>query len=151
MEKKNLLLIEDDDSDAKIFTVLIEKKFSVFRAETLASAKRQLIAGPDFSGIVLDYNMVGLDGGAALKELSAIASGVPIIVLTGYTDPSQQLEIIHSGAIDCVWKGVGKRWLVSSVERALEWDKLEKRLEKYGINGERRGFSASPRAAVPSS
>jgi DNA-binding NtrC family response regulator len=136
METTNItgLLIEDNPDDA----VLIEKyltasrkiKYNVIHVERLAdgleSLKRVLV-----DVILLDLGLP--DGPVGIKTFEAVyalASHIPIIVLTGHDDDDLAVEAVHKGAQDYLVKDlVTGPALGRAIRYAIERRKLLTQLE----------------------
>ena len=71
--------------------------------------------------IILDVGMPGGSGMDVLKKLKSMnkLSQIPVIVLTGATDPKVQVEAMTAGAEDFLMKPVDLPALLASVRKAL--------------------------------
>jgi DNA-binding response OmpR family regulator len=128
------LLIEDNPDDA----VLIEKylnasrkiKYNVIHVERLADGLESL-KRIRCNVILLDLGLP--DGPMGIKTFEAVyalASHVPIIVLTGHDDDDLAVEAVHKGAQDYLVKGlVTGPALGRAIRYAIERRKLLTQLE----------------------
>ena len=108
-------VVDDDPSVRKAISRLL--RAAGYDVAVYGSAEQlldQLLGGHRGTGcILLDVVMPGLDGLAAKKRLQTIGSSLPIVFMTGSTEP------IEGGAADFLRKPVSKEELLGAVERAL--------------------------------
>ncbi|MBI4954171.1 MAG: PAS domain S-box protein [Myxococcales bacterium] len=82
-----VLLVDDDDVVRAAIPRLLEHLGHRVRTAARAEAALELLAsGVAVDVMILDHNMPGLTGGAALPRLRALRPGLPIVVATGYRD-----------------------------------------------------------------
>ena len=109
MSRRPLILVADDSEDIRnLFGVMLKPKYDLkFAAnsdETLAGADTDPL--PDL--ILLDVEMPELDGYevcARLKANPALAH-IPVIFVTGRTDPKDQAKGLLAGAVDYITKPI---------------------------------------------
>ena len=107
-------VVDDDPSVGKAISRLL--RAAGYDVAVYGSAEQLLDQLPGQRGtgcILLDVVMPGLDGLAAKKRLKTIGSSLPIVFMTGSTEP------IESGETDFLRKPVSKEELLDAVERAL--------------------------------
>jgi DNA-binding response OmpR family regulator len=54
--------------------------------------------------ILMDINMPRLNGWNAIREIRAMGIAVPIVVMTGFPDPSDQIKAQELGVVECLYK-----------------------------------------------
>lgn len=133
-----ILLVEDDDVDVEFFRRSVSEDWWVESVGTVEGAIDRLRSTEDWDVVVMDLGLPGCSGLEAIGRLAEWCAGIPILVMTGSEDPVIQLKALKLGASDCIWKGVERKWIRQSLDRALEWEDLRGRLESYGISSERR-------------
>jgi putative two-component system response regulator len=109
MSRRPLILVADDSEDIRnLFGIMLKSKYDVRFAvnsdETLAGADTEPL--PDL--ILLDIEMPQLDGYevcARLKANPALAH-IPVIFVTGRTDPKDQARGLLAGAVDYITKPI---------------------------------------------
>jgi putative two-component system response regulator len=109
MSRRPLILVADDSEDIRnLFGIMLKSKYDVRFAvnsdETLAGADTEPL--PDL--ILLDIEMPQLDGYevcARLKANAALAH-IPVIFVTGRTDPKDQARGLLAGAVDYITKPI---------------------------------------------
>ncbi len=117
-----ILLVDDDGANRTIAKALLESEgHRVVEAEDGVEAMEYLQSGDAFSLMVLDLEMPRKDGREVLKETRAsIATvGLPVIILTGTTDPDAELTLMEAGADDYIRKPFDPRRFMIRVKAAL--------------------------------
>ena len=76
--------------------------------------------------LILDLKMPGLGGLEVQKSISAKTS-IPVIFITGRGDIPSTVTAMKGGAIDFLTKPVDEAALITSVERALQHDRANRR------------------------
>ena len=106
MEKKNSLLIVDDDTSNLIELVhILQLEYKIFTAKNGSSALRIAENSlPDL--ILLDVIMPDMDGFKVITELkkSDSTKSIPVIFMTGLSDKSHENEGLALGAVDYICK-----------------------------------------------
>jgi DNA-binding response OmpR family regulator len=98
-----VLLVDDDASNRMIGRALLEREgYRVSEARDGREALDLLASNPDFSMVVLDLDMPRVNGRQVLRVMrdTATTAAVPVIVLTGASDPATEVELLESGADD---------------------------------------------------
>lgn len=95
----NMLLIEDDDNAATLFSVACKghPEIALARASTQHAAVDLLKAG-DFALVVLDLRLPNGEGFALYKAIAEAAGESFIVVLTGQSIPKVENEIAMLGS-----------------------------------------------------
>lgn len=151
-----LLLVDDDPTLLQVMSRSFRRRG--FDVLACSGAEQALESCRDFqaSHILLDLNMPGLSGLAALPRLLEEAPRARLVVLTGYSSIATAVEAIKLGAIQYLCKPVGVDDIVRafigesssqttpvqppSLER-LEWEHLQRVLQENDGN-----ISATARA-----
>ena len=125
-----VLLIEDDDADARLVQHMLAKTgkvaFSVRRVSRLADAVTVLDEEP-FDVVLLDLSLDDARGLATIRKLQATGTQVPVVVLTGLEDEAIAIEAMQTGAQDYLVKGQGG---VDTVRRAIRYAIERKKSER---------------------
>jgi DNA-binding NarL/FixJ family response regulator len=95
-----LLLVEDNPRDARLVEIALSEapptfRHELHRAASLAQARARL-GGMDL--LRLDLGLPESQGLPTLKALLPDARGVPIVVLSGQSDPESEAEAMAAGA-----------------------------------------------------
>lgn len=124
MEKKRVIIIDDEEDFLKIIKVNLEKT-GKYEVMTLSNAK-DIIAqirtfNPDV--ILLDILMPKIDGVETCRMLNEdpVGKGVPIIVLSALDTDKDRLMMYKLGVIDFLTKPIEKNDLIAKIEKALRF------------------------------
>ena len=92
------------------------------KVETFASAPDFLAAyRPDQLGCVLvDVRMPGMSGLELQEELTARATMLPVIIITGHSDVQMAVRAMKAGAFDFIEKPFNDQSLLDLVQKATE-------------------------------
>ena len=130
-KKINILLVEDNPSDARLFQerlkeVSSEAQFGLTHVEKLRDALKTLEKS-SFDVILLDLGLpdsMGLDG---FTHINKQISSIPIIVITGtYEDEKLAVQAVKEGAQDYLFKDqLDGNLLVRSIRYAIERKRTE--------------------------
>jgi signal transduction histidine kinase len=115
----NIVLLEDDDSDAALVLRELRRAgvgFVVARAATRAEFLAGLKAAPDL--VLSDYSLPAFDGMSALALAQQLCPDVPFIFVSGALGEDRAIELLKMGATDFVLKDRLAR-LGPAVARAL--------------------------------
>ena len=95
-----LLFVEDDPRLAELVRHVLAEvtpEFDVEQVGRLSTALARLVRQP-FSLILTDLNLPDSHGAATVRHLRRAAPDVPLVVLSGETDPEVALECVREGA-----------------------------------------------------
>ena len=116
-----IVVAEDDDSTRKyVGELLVGRGYDVRLVENGTAAVEHASRG-DVDLLLLDVMMPGLGGLEACRMIKSIAGEgfIPVILLTGRSDPSSRVEGLRIGADDYVCKPFDDRELLARVEAML--------------------------------
>ena len=117
------ILVVDDDEDARLFTrsLLEKEQFEVQEAEDGHAAMDILKVDPDFSLVILDLKMPGLDGREVLNLIrgSVDTAALPVLIRTGVGTPRDEAELLDAGADDFMAKSVDSSRFVARVRAII--------------------------------
>ena len=110
------VLVVDDDAATRAAerAVLTEDGFRVIEARDGEEAMRVIQIDPP-AVVVLDIQMPGVDGPAFARELRMALRRVPLVILTGATDPKHEADRCNAEAF--LAKPFDAQELVSVVRR----------------------------------
>ena len=104
-----VLLVEDDTVSARIIMRTLERvptpSFQVVHEGTLVEALSQLNTGGRFDVAILDLNLPDSLGIQTLAQLQVADPDLPIVVMTGDSDPAVAELALEVGAQDYLIKG----------------------------------------------
>ncbi len=119
-----ILLVEDDSSARELGAFNLRK--AGYTVDTAENGDAALSAfDPQHHELVItDLRMGAVSGMDVLREVTARAPGVPVIVVTAYSSVDVAVEAMRAGAHDFVGKPFNRDHLLLAVERALERRRL---------------------------
>jgi len=96
------VLVVDDDAATRAAerAVLTEDGFRVVEARDGEEAMRVIQIDPP-AVVVLDIQMPGVDGPSFARELRMALRRVPLVILTGATDPKHEADRCNAEAFLC--------------------------------------------------
>jgi type II secretory ATPase GspE/PulE/Tfp pilus assembly ATPase PilB-like protein/ActR/RegA family two-component response regulator len=117
------ILIVDDDEDALVLmrTLLEREGFKVLQALDGREALDILRVDADFSLVILDLMMPGMDGKEALRGIreSVDTSALPVLIRTGSKPVEEEAELLEAGADDFLTKSAGGDRFVARVKAII--------------------------------
>ena len=117
---RRILLVEDDEELRYAYAAhLTANGFLVEEAADMAAAHKSFVAArPDVA--VLDFRLPDGDALGLLPKFKELEPTVPIIVLTGFGSMELGVQLIKSGAEQCLAKPVESSALLMIVHKLLE-------------------------------
>ncbi|WP_192259184.1 GGDEF domain-containing response regulator [Mesorhizobium caraganae] len=154
----NILLIEDNPSDARLIRELLTDgtttAFMIWTADRLAHGLEQ-VADQSFDLVLLDLFLPDSTGLDTLRQFQATASDVPVIVLTGLNDEGSAIQAVRDGAQDYLVKGeMNGPQIVRAIRYAWERHRMVLEMRDQSLVDEltglhnRRGFAVLAREVV---
>lgn len=136
---KFVLLIEDDDIDARVVVRLLSERshYGVARSAFEVTHVRHLSQGFDrleetpFDVVLLDLGLPDSHGLESLVKLLEAYRDLPVIVLTGHEDHAAGVRAVSQGAQDYILKDqLSPDLLVRAMQYAMERKENERRLAR---------------------
>jgi PAS domain S-box-containing protein len=104
----HILLIEDQPDDCELIEHLLSRAFTrqikLLACQNLHDARIALTEHAAFDLILLDLNLPDGFGLHILKQVRKMASGTPVVILTGYIVPELVTRALEYGALDVIDK-----------------------------------------------
>ena len=103
MEK--ILIVDDSAVQAAQLKAILDDEYDITVAQTAEDGLRRA-SGENFSLILLDVVMPGMDGFTLLKKLQEeiITQSVPVILITSLSDVANEQRGLVLGAVDYIAK-----------------------------------------------
>jgi len=119
------VLVVDDDPDVLRFTSLLLEKhgYSVVPCSRSGEAM-EILKDKKVDVVLTDIVMPELSGIELLKKIHDLYPETPVILMTGYADTDKAIEAIKKGAFDFITKPYKADYLVHSIERAVNFQRL---------------------------
>jgi diguanylate cyclase (GGDEF)-like protein len=128
------VLVVDNPADAMLTTEALGRgtigRFTVSHVTTFAEAIERL-AGVRYDAVLLDPMLPDIEGLEAVSAMQALASDVPLVVLSRLDDERVALESVLNGAQDYLIKGQGDETLLRrALRHAIERKRVERELRQ---------------------
>ncbi len=122
-----ILCLEDNSSDIELLKRLLKRGGLAFELGSAGSQSSFLRAFQEesFDLIVMDHNVPGWDGSAALEFVRQHSPDIPVVFFTGTIGEEAAVELLRNGATDYVLKDRPTR-LVPAIRQALKEARLKK-------------------------
>lgn len=113
----------DDDEDARLLvrTVMQKQGFEVTEAKDGYQALEILKVDPEYSVVILDLLMPGMNGREVLQKIrSAVdTAALPVLIRTGTGTERDETELLMAGADDFIPKTADPSRLLARVQAVL--------------------------------
>lgn len=117
---KDLLIVDDDPVNLKLFSILAEKNQWSFDTAIEGQEVQTLIKSNDYRVMLLDIQLPGLDGLTLMKKMRAEGIGSCMIAVTAYAMTGDREKILEAGADFYLAKPVNIDELVEKVRQNLK-------------------------------
>ncbi|MBN1864031.1 MAG: response regulator [Victivallales bacterium] len=104
MTKKNILVIDDDQQILNLLKMFVESNDCNAVVESSAEKGLAMIRKQNFDAVLLDIMLPDGDGLEVLRNIQKIATGMPVIMITGGNDVKIAKECMAAGAADYITK-----------------------------------------------
>lgn len=104
-ERSDTVLVVDDEPEIRqVLTEVLER--GGFEVITASGGEEAIAKHAEFAPglIFMDIKMAGMSGKEAFKEIRRMDRKVPIILLTGYPDIKDAVELVKLGALNYITK-----------------------------------------------
>ncbi|MDX1652925.1 MAG: sigma-54 dependent transcriptional regulator [Brumimicrobium sp.] len=127
---KKVLVIDDDVDICTLLKRFLERKG--FSVDTAFKGKEgiEMAIENDYNVVLTDFRLPDLDGVKVLQSLKSEKPGLPVIVITGYSDVNQAVKLIRMGAYEYVTKPIFPEEIILLVEEALNKKNHSEKVEK---------------------
>ncbi len=125
--KEKILIIEDDQALRQLLERFLAS--NGFNTEAAASGAAGIAAfQKDPSNIVVcDFKLGDLEATDVLQKIKEIAPQIPFIIITGYSDIRNAINVIKLGALDYLTKPLIPEELLQIIKKALQHEIHEER------------------------
>jgi len=125
MKDKSVLIVDDE----KNIRLTLSQALEVLEVETGTAADGEealaRLKEKEFSLILLDLKMPGMDGMEVLRQVSKIRPDIRIIILTAYGTVESAVEAMKLGAADFIQKPFAAEEIRELVSRVIDREKLD--------------------------
>lgn len=132
MERKSILLVEDDPVVKDLIRDSLEKEYEILEASTYSEAINQSRNHIDLA--IIDYSLPDGDGFEVLKKLREKRPALPAIMITAYSSEDVAIKAVRTVVNEYIKKPLSLRHLKTRVSEILEG----KKSDGYPENAESR-------------
>ncbi len=122
-----ILIVDDEPSICWALRELIEDEGHAATAVGSVEEALALPEAPEWSMVLLDVRLPGLDGISAMPQVREKFGPVPIVVMTAFGDLETAVRAVESGAADYLCKPLNADDVTSLMRRMLAQDRVEPR------------------------
>ena len=119
MNKKSILIVDDEESIRVSLEAILKKQYYVNTAETGLKALKML-QNDHYDLTLSDIKMDDMNGIALLKKVKEKFPKIPVLLMTGYSSLNTAIEALRLGASDYLIKPCYKKEVFASVARCLK-------------------------------
>ncbi len=130
MEKPEILIIEDDNSIRNILVKLLSLEGYLVHSSENGLKGLDLVLSRDIRVVLTDVKLPDISGIELIQKIKEKNSIIEIVVLTAYGNISDAVQAMKYGAFDYLRKGEDDDKIPFIVGRALEKNKLTRRLKR---------------------
>ncbi|MCL5021801.1 MAG: helix-turn-helix domain-containing protein [Nitrospirae bacterium] len=123
MEKRTVLLVEDDIVVRDMIGDALKREFKVLEATNCSEAKERIEAPMDLA--LVDYNLPDGDGFDVVRAVRAVRTGLPVILMTAYSTKDLVIKSLRAGVTDYVEKPIKFTYLLSKIKEILKGERGE--------------------------
>lgn len=121
MEKKIILLVEDDGTFRDLIKGAFERQYNILEASSCSEAIKQIKKPIDLA--LIDYSLPDGDGLDILKALREANRELPVIMMTAYSTEDLAIKAFRSGATDYLKKPFTFTYLTGKLSEIFEGKK----------------------------
>ena len=119
MNKKSILIVDDEESIRVSLEAILKNKYYVNTAETGLTALK-ILQNDHYDLTLSDIKMDDMNGIALLKKVKEKFPKIPVLLMTGYSSLNTAIEALRLGASDYLIKPCYKKEVFASVARCLK-------------------------------
>lgn len=141
---ENILVIDDEP-------VILEAVSRIASAEGLnvetdsdAGSALTKTSQEEYSLILCDILMPGMDGFTFLEKFQAQKTRSPVIMITGFSTAENAVKSLYKGAIDFIPKPFTFDELRSAINRGLQYYRLQKKAEALKVRNNNESITYVP-------
>ena len=117
MEKKVILLVDDDAEIRAIIKTVLERKYNILEASGYVEGMRQIKKEVDLA--IIDYKLPNGNGLELIKSIRKMKPDLPIIIITGFGDKSLVVNALRAGVSDFMEKPLSLKYLMKKITGIL--------------------------------
>ncbi len=134
-----ILIVDDEPEIGRVLKLFLDDEgYSSSLVTSGSEAMDMLEKSKDYTVVLLDIKMPGLDGVTVLKRLKEIGSDVAVIMMSGHGSEEMAVQCMRDGAEDYISKPFVFEDMLQRIERART--NRSERIEKRRLQQEKDDF-----------
>ena len=113
----NFLIVDDDEMIRRTLREFIKKQGWACEVASNCNEALKILRTHPFELVISDIMMPGIDGIQFMKEAKKSFPDLDFIIMTGYSDKYDYVDIINAGAADYMMKPFGMEELIARIGR----------------------------------
>jgi two-component system response regulator YesN len=109
MDKKNILLVDDDATIRDMIKDALKKEYNILEASNYSEAVKLIRYPIDLA--LIDYVLPDSDGFEVLKAIRDVKPSLPAIIMTGYSNENVVIKALRTEVADYIKKPVKLAYL----------------------------------------
>jgi len=128
-----VLIVDDEELLREIVTVMLD--IIGFKSKSVNSASEcfKEVARRDYSFVITDISMPGMDGLDLIRNLRKQRAELGLIAMTGYAKEYSYVDVINAGANDFINKPFAAEELEAKLRRAILERNMRRELSRLSI------------------
>ena len=126
---KKILIIDDDKTFRVILKDVLSKEGYAILEAGNGENGLELVKNEHPDLVITDFQMPGMSGLDVLKAINKLKTGIPVIMITGFSDTENIIKAIQMGAFDYLEKPINFSLLKSAIKIALNSANLSSNLD----------------------
>ena len=120
MERLKILIVDDEEELASAMAERLALRG--FQADTVSSGAEALrfVSAGDFSVLIIDVKMPGLDGLSLMAEVKRTHPALPVILFTGQSSLAEAERGMRQGAFDYLVKPIDIDTVIEKIRAAAD-------------------------------
>ena len=130
--RQSILAVDDEVHMLRLLERILRERTShevVCTANSLEAPR--LLEDREFDLVIVDLKMPGMDGLDILRWLRDRRRREEVIIITAFGSMESTLKALELGVFDYITKPFKKEQILYSVERAMRWQRLRRRAERF--------------------
>jgi len=120
MSNCKILIVDDEDFMRGAVLEVLRRENYVAMAASSAKEAIELMTNQSFAVVITDVKMPGMDGITLFRELKKRHPETSIIIMTGFPDLEDAIEVIKEGAVDYLQKPFPPARLIELVKQFID-------------------------------
>ena len=117
---RRVVVVDDERNIRRTLTMVLEGEG--YTVETFESAEELMprLSGAPIDVVMMDVQLPGMDGIAAVEKIREDHPDLPILMISGHARPEDAVRAIHLGANDFLEKPLSRERVLVTVKNAIE-------------------------------